>query len=480
MGKEFFNGWQLWEKMCFVLGAAIVATILAGCVKLWWSHWQLRKYTALEAAKRAQAEEKSQAPKSSRARGNDIPFGVRAIESGIEVDGVWISRTNTPAPSSPRSLAPAPVTVASTSNQRVRPDPKRASTASDMSRLEIPQPAYGHSASGRTAKGSSDSGSSSFDQAVSAERLPTRSSSPGSGVEDRYRPRHHSQLRYSSQNILRDSTTLDSLEGRQRRSKHLEQRAKDSDEEHSPKHSSSSSSESGSNQAHYYPTRPSRARHNSSSGGSIDGIRSPIDARPFTESRRSENLDSLRNHRLSHAAETGQFIPRTRRGVASGDWSNTISSQVPQTEQGDYFNSRISSAREATVDNPFATPAGVRALRSPYGDARSEQDLDVSKLDQHQAEPLLQQHQPSESVITQQYTDFNHPRRKSRNVRKVNSGFEVLPQGSFPMQEYSEADTGRSEDWDHDLETGDNRQSRRLQKKRRDSGSKASSFVEQI
>lgn len=179
-----------------------------------------------------------QTPKAPRARGNDIPFGVRAIESGIEVDGVWISRTNTPAPSSPRSQAPAPIAVASTpnqastSNQRVRQDPKRASTASDMSRLEIPQPAYGQSVNGRTAKGSSDSGStsgplsSSFDRAVSAERLPTRSSSPGSGVEDRYRPRHHSQLRYSGHNLLRDSTTLDSLEGNQRQSKHMEQRVK--------------------------------------------------------------------------------------------------------------------------------------------------------------------------------------------------------------------------------------------------------------
>lgn len=27
---------------------------------------------------------------------NDIPFGVRALESGVEVEGIWISRTNTP------------------------------------------------------------------------------------------------------------------------------------------------------------------------------------------------------------------------------------------------------------------------------------------------------------------------------------------------------------------------------------------------
>lgn len=36
---------------------------------------------------------------------NDIPFGSRAIESGIEVDGIWISRSNTPAPSKRASSA---------------------------------------------------------------------------------------------------------------------------------------------------------------------------------------------------------------------------------------------------------------------------------------------------------------------------------------------------------------------------------------
>jgi hypothetical protein len=31
----------------------------------------------------------------------DVPFGIRALQMGIEVEGVWISRPGTPAPSSP-------------------------------------------------------------------------------------------------------------------------------------------------------------------------------------------------------------------------------------------------------------------------------------------------------------------------------------------------------------------------------------------
>jgi hypothetical protein len=35
---------------------------------------------------------------------NDIPFGARALESGIEIEGIWNSNTNTPVPS-PRQPA---------------------------------------------------------------------------------------------------------------------------------------------------------------------------------------------------------------------------------------------------------------------------------------------------------------------------------------------------------------------------------------
>ena len=32
--------------------------------------------------------------------GEDVPFGVRALESGVEVKGVWVSRNNSPEPAS--------------------------------------------------------------------------------------------------------------------------------------------------------------------------------------------------------------------------------------------------------------------------------------------------------------------------------------------------------------------------------------------
>src|SRR5205823_5426634 len=91
---------------------------------------------------------------------DEIPFGIRAIQSGIEVDGVWISRTNTPAGSSRASLYSEKIPRGGFGNN---------------SQLELPQPVV---------QGSSRNSSrapSSFDRAVSAEPLPndSRSSSPG-------------------------------------------------------------------------------------------------------------------------------------------------------------------------------------------------------------------------------------------------------------------------------------------------------------
>lgn len=56
--------------------------------------------------------------------GAEVPFGIRAIESGVEVEGVWVSRSNTPTHSSRDG---------SLNNLRL---PRHGSMV-DLSRLEI-------------------------------------------------------------------------------------------------------------------------------------------------------------------------------------------------------------------------------------------------------------------------------------------------------------------------------------------------------
>lgn len=88
--------------MTFVLAGAIVVVFCAGLVKLWWLSRYLKKHTVLDLEKRARQMEmqKSGLPAGKRI---DIPFGVRAIQSGIQVDGIWISRPGTPIETSQSS-----------------------------------------------------------------------------------------------------------------------------------------------------------------------------------------------------------------------------------------------------------------------------------------------------------------------------------------------------------------------------------------
>ena len=116
-------------------------------------------------------------------RKNEIPFGIRAIESGIEIDGVWISRSNTPVGSSRSSMT-------------------------GVQQLDVPQ---------TTIQGSSRNSSrppSSFDVAVNAERINTNDSRPSS-PRARGPPTTECCTRCGHSGKNRNSSTLQALEGQQ-------------------------------------------------------------------------------------------------------------------------------------------------------------------------------------------------------------------------------------------------------------------------
>lgn len=146
-----------------------------------------------------------------------MPFGVRAIESGIEVDGVWISRSNTPAPSVPDS----PISSASVGPSPVRraESPDRTSSTSNISRLEIPLPVHGYPGALPVRSGPSSAVVNvPFERGLSAERPPSGHSpialDYGSRSHTTYQPRRSSHLRFSNSQDVENAAAMAVLEGR--------------------------------------------------------------------------------------------------------------------------------------------------------------------------------------------------------------------------------------------------------------------------
>ncbi|KAJ4396814.1 hypothetical protein N0V93_001036 [Gnomoniopsis smithogilvyi] len=151
----FFTSWQLWEELTFVLAMGIVIVFLFGLVKLRSTNRQMRKLEILDAEKQRRVTQmlKSGLSPNSRYRiGSEIPFGVKALEGGVEVDGIWTakktsmasqppnrkwsSRRNVRAPSS--SLVEMGDLVIP--NRRAMTGPRGSKRASKISRREIVEP----------------------------------------------------------------------------------------------------------------------------------------------------------------------------------------------------------------------------------------------------------------------------------------------------------------------------------------------------
>ncbi|KXG45672.1 uncharacterized protein PGRI_034390 [Penicillium griseofulvum] len=91
---EFWVGWELWQKMSVALAMLIGLVLLYAFSVLGWNRWVTSKYAAAEEKERE--EEPEVYP---MLHNDDIPFGARALERGIEVEGIWVSAPNTPTQS---------------------------------------------------------------------------------------------------------------------------------------------------------------------------------------------------------------------------------------------------------------------------------------------------------------------------------------------------------------------------------------------
>ena len=454
---------------------------MAGAGKLVYNHYQLRKYTAIAAKKKEEAQEMHRTPSVKKERGPEIPFGVRAIESGIEVDGVWISRSNTPAPSSRASPVASPIIEP----QGVRESVPSHTTFTHISQMAMPQPVYTHRrADGSQSSFDTRSLDSPFERATSAERLPSRNNSPPDPVprvSHSHRPRQSSHLRFSDGERLSGHSHTNSKNVHSGSSKSsdgmLSLSALSSvhplkllvlivwqitDGRSLRKTGSTSSEEEFPN--HYIPRRLD------ANNFTRYDVSSPGETEEWPLSYTKEPFDYLRGRREIHAAETGQLLPRHRSTDASGDWtSKRLHSSDRSIPLGHVYSSDPSPPQ-----GPFTTPPETPLQHSDSIDTPSfksflESDPAHSK---HRSTPFVDRHisESQDGLWPMEDIHASSHLQPAKAVRKVNSGFEVLRPGTLLVpRQPNDFFAGKP-----NQENGSKRPPKRLHKKNQ-SGSKSES-----
>lgn len=444
-----------------------------------------------------------------------MPFGIRAIESGIEVDGVWISRGNTPAPSLPETPIASPSAGPSSA-------PDRTSSGSNISRLEIPQPAHGYpgnvgsrpgSASGlrnlpfeRARPGSASGlrnapfergrpGSATggligpFERGLSPEVSSTPPSSMASDHGPRgrptYQPRHSSHLRFSNSQNAENSAAMAAFEGRFLNQKRngsdgksfwalaccpmgVESRSltcfnvdlSDNPKDQSIAGSWSVSSSSENNDANQKSHDPERRSGHSTVATRFDTFTSQ---NAPTSNKNSSSVPGSQNSSISGQSQT---VPEIRLSGVDNDW--TAGTQF--AEHDHYFSGPSAPLHEE--NNPFGTPTRpMEASTKPnYSSDTPSSDHPKPRFSLSDDEIELT---PTRSRIMQN-GGGDLQGRQSQVIRKINSGFEILRPGTLNQpQPNNETNFGQ------DLEMGVNSSGKKLHKKKRDSVSlRESRFIE--
>ncbi|KAF4632422.1 hypothetical protein G7Y89_g5714 [Cudoniella acicularis] len=415
----FFVSWELWEKMSFILGLAILAVFCVGYGKLLWTNRLVKRQEIVDEEKRTRIQElRSSGQIIESRKSHDIPFGVRAIQSGIQVDGIWISNTSTPVPSELKFEHINSHSDTTDSSARASAETPQLSTRPT-------------SRQGRAMFRTSDSTNLSLERATedAAERQ------DAAGNRQSYKPRKSSHLRYGSYGDTKfDEETLGQLEGSITPKKKIHT--------HRPRGSRQVDLEADS----------SAADNEHSSGTSSDS---------------DATLSSKRLHgdQQPTVPGTSQSIYRERTPVLANVPSGRPARESfpHQSSKADYFAVPHESPRNESLD-PFLTPEGsLTPLGSPLAQEESRTSLfqnvrvtgSSSRMDNSQ--PIYTSLDKSPPPFVPGELHVN------KSVRKVNSGFEVLPAGTFGVPAEL-----RSNDTDFEDDSGERRQSK-LQKKGRNS-----------
>ena len=185
---------------------------------------------------------------------------------------------------------------------------------------------------------------------------------------------------------------------------------------------------------HYAP-RPLGHMHTSSSVYSSSINQSAYDLAAFTR-RSIGGTNTLTTHQQSNPSESGRLIPRIR--ISDGtsiDWTDVDDiSEDMHSSVNEYLNRRPTS-----LEDPPSKPNKSTTVKVDYTDAsvfQNFKDSDPTNT-KRQSEPLLYATGEVETriVIKPLQTAYRIPQFREPKLpvvaRKVNSGFEILPPGTF-------------------------------------------------
>lgn len=446
--------------------------VMLGVMKRIQNHWKLRSYIKLETSKAAFTQEITQQmrhqPSVRRGRANQIPFGVRALESGIEVDGVWISRPNTPASSLPGSP-----TLSGTTQLAVQPESSkgRPSSSSNMSSVEIAQPLHERPEVSRPS-GSTAAVRVPLERPARQHQKPPTSDHQPRG-RTTYQPRRSSHLRFSNSFDPEDTENLAALEG-------------------SPMLTSKQGKRpEGKNDSFLYEALWSSRLLTML----LVGSDSEIDSRRQSLSWSGSSGNSGREGR-SHIANTDVSTPEILRSgyrksskgpMQIYELSDMENDQATDMDSASQDRSRILKHKNAAHDLVNNGPHGTFAsfdysgkdlsgTSQDYPNAKDgfvfHEDDDIANQHTHLMDGNEMNYDHSQAQPLRPF-DGNRETRNNQILRKVNSNFHILRPGTLdasrPSNDHSQ--------WQIDLEAADKRSSQKLQKRGRAS-SKSSYTLE--
>ena len=307
----------------------------------WYKIRKVRKYTALEEARVGPGEELGQIDRVTPEDAQEAPFGSRALEAGIEIEGVYISKPNTPASSIPNTPRSSAAVESSSSLNNIHPD--LPSDTNGVPTITIPPPVLGQTGFFRPKPTNYSRPSNSYlepPRLLVDRRARTGSPTPEGGFRgrNRNRPRTHSNVGYSDPQDFGNDGNIAQVGGRGYRSNRKDEGNRY--DEGAFKASTPAAIElanphiaSGEYNSHRNPEI--RVHSPSNEGQPIASApvntdqpqslypRHPVSVTPSdAEESVKDNptsLDALAAHRLSHVAETGQLSPRTRRPQTSDE-----------------------------------------------------------------------------------------------------------------------------------------------------------------